>query len=504
MKTLAVLMSTILLLSSGGDFGVQPTDITFTVKSGRVTPGSVTLKITCPDDIPWEIEHPPGFGGEKSGVGTSYVTVYPLGNLQKAKTESDLIVRSEFGESVVQITVKRELPIEFDMRVFPDRRTFHPGDSGEFKILITCPNPDACGQIKFTEPAEHVSGRVAVIPNYIMPPGVASVGMGSSRSTNPRLFTLPVRAESRNRKQGATIKSDVVALGELPENPEAEVSSDEIAFTRGCDESDKIISITPLADEGLFIWEAVPNKPWIDLTPKQGKGSSEIKVSLYRDGVTADQDDGLITLKFPGVQSVEKTIRVQLKPNPANYFSVSESEVRLGPPETLYSPSLFHVQALEDVSWEISKKPEWLMVSADRGTGNACIACYASNTGCDNNLVEGELIIRLTDYPDILRVVPVKRLIVDEFLPKDIDLTRWKNGFRGEMICSSFSPETLVVKQPSNGWVVNVDSSYVPKISVYVRRMWGVDDIEEVTLYRHRTGLGLAPTIHSLVMKLLD
>ncbi len=501
--TIALICSVLLMVTPATDFNVKPDDITFEVKSKRVTPKSVTLTVECPEEISWDIEYPPGFGGEKSGVGPGYLAIYPLGDLSHAKDESDLIFKSELGTKKVHISVEKEKPINFDMRVFPEKRIFHPGGSGVFTILLTCPDKNICGRIRFTEPAEHVSGRVAVVPNFLTPPGVATVGMSSSSFTNPNSFSLPVRANSKNRKASGTIKSEVVKIGKLPAKPSFEISTTEISFIPGIDENEKFIEITPLADEKIFYWEATPNKSWIDFEPKQGKGKGKIKVTLFHNGLTNDVDEGSITLTFPGLETIEKEILVKLLPNPTDHFFVSPEVVQIGPPETMYKAPTITIDVLPNVSWEVKNIPGWLSVAPTSGQGTSTVLCTVIEESKEVIFRENELSIQLKNFPSEVRIINVQHISPKSFLPDSLILKSSGNIFTGQMICKSFdNNEILIVRQPSNGWFTWINTSELPKIKLHVRRIWGDDTEKILTIYRLRPAFN--PQIFYLRVTLSD
>jgi len=485
--TIALICSVLLMVTPVTDFNVKPDDITFEVKSKRVIPKSVTLTVECPEETTWDVEYPPGFGGEKSGVGPGYLAIYPLGDLSHAEDESDLIFKSELGTKKVHITVKKEKPINFDMRVFPEKRIFHPGGSGVFTILLTCPDKNICGRVRFTEPAEHVSGRVAVVPNFLTPPGIATVGMSSSSFTNPNSFSLPVKANSKNRKASGTIKSEVVAIGKLPAKPSFKISTNKISFIPGIDEDEKLIEITPLADEKIFYWEATPNKPWIDFEPKQGKGKGKIKVILFHDGLTSDVDEGSITLTFPGLETIEKEILVKLLPNPTDHFFVSPEVVQIGPPETMHKTPIITIDVLPDVTWEVKNIPYWLSVVPSSGQGTSTVLCTIIKESEEETFRENELSIQLKDFPSEVRTVNIQHISPKSFLPDSLILKSSENIFTGQMICRSFDRnEILIVRQPSNGWFTWINTSELPKIKLNVKRIWGNDTEKILTIYRLR------------------
>ncbi len=505
MKTVfSIVCSTILLLTPILDFDVIPKSIQFEVKNGRVSPKSALVIIQCPDDTPWKAEYPEGFGGEKEGIGAKNLIIHPLGDLSTASEESALKITSGNVTKSIEIMVNREKIINFDLRIFPERRVFHPGGSGEFVFLITCPDETACGQIKFTEPAEKPSGRVAVMPNYLTPPGIAKIAMSSSIHTKPNSFNLPVKANSKNRKFSGIIKSEVVELGDLPEKPIAEISTDNVSFIPGIDEAGKIITITPDSDTKNFRWEAVPDKPWIDFEPNHGYGNARIKVNLYKDGLTTDVDSGKIIFTFPGMETITREVVVDLLPNPTENFFVSPKTVFLGPLETLFSKPQIEIDVLTDTSWEIIEKPEWLNLSQENGVGKTIIDCdIIEDFESNERMVESEVVIRLSDYKESILSVKIMNLTTNKFLPEKVDCKKSGNVYKTDFFCATFDGnENLFFMQPNNGWLVRPNLSDYPKIGLSIYRLWGNDNTETLKVFRVIPGFN--PELYLLDVSLID
>jgi len=477
------------------DFVVSPSEITFEVRSNKPSPKYHEIYIDCADGDGWSVEYPFGFGGETEGTGSATLRVYPLGNLARADDVSMLEIKVGEITRTVTINVVREKIQKFTMRIFPGKRTFYPGGSGKFTILLTCPDSEACGTVTFTKPKDPVSGRVGVAPTYIDLPGIATTGMGSTTYTEPKLFSLEIEASTKNYKQTATMTSDVVGEETLPENPEADISTDSIKFTKGVSGQTEYIDVIPTADENLFVWEALPTVPWIDIEPKQGRGKGRIKVTVFQEGLTDDAQDGVIELTFPGKISVEKVVAVKLVPNPADNFEVTPENIFISTPD-IAPPTQLFVDVLEGVKWSVVDSSSWIVSSVTSGVGPGEVTLRVQSDEQKNAILKGHLTVALTDY-NTQKTITVSGYVAPEgYLPKEIVLSKSDDLFTGKFVVGSMNRgELLLPVQSKPSFHMWLDVENWPEVTLRVKRLWGDEQPpDKVVFWRYIPGvIGFVP-----------
>ena len=118
-------------------------------------------------------------------------------------------------------------------------------------------------------------------------------------------------------------------------------------------------------------WSLVTNASWITVNPKQGVGNASLSVSISPN-TSAIARSGKIDIT---AGALVKTIAVNQAgvENPQDQFEIAYNDLKL-----TYQSSDTTLKVTSNRNWEIKNPSDWLVFSANQGTGNALLTLYAS------------------------------------------------------------------------------------------------------------------------------
>ncbi len=110
-------------------------------------------------------------------------------------------------------------------------------------------------------------------------------------------------------------------------------------------------------------WTASTKDAWLDITPKSGKsGKTKVKISATPN-TNIDERIGEIGINLSDVKTAAITVKqkglyLTLEPTDVVFSSLSESKT---------------INVSSNVEWSVLEKPDWITLSATKGTGNGSL-----------------------------------------------------------------------------------------------------------------------------------
>lgn len=215
---------------------------------------------------------------------------------------------------------------------------------------------------------------VTITPNSGNGDTDITIKVGENTNTNDRTATITVATEDNKLTAKINVKQKGVDAS-ISVNPSNITFSSVASSVKG-----KVTSNTG--------WSAVSSESWLQVSPSNGEGNSEITITAESNENTSGRT-GKITLKTKD-GSAQSVINVNQN-GVSQSISVNPSSISAGA-----SKSSVTVSIKSNTSWNITTNQSWVSTSKSSGTGNSDITVNISQNSSSSNR-NAQITVKSTD-----------------------------------------------------------------------------------------------------------
>ena len=309
------------------------------------TGGNNTVKITANRD--WKVVPSASWisVNPSQGVGNSNLTISLANNTTFTARTGKVDVTA--GAIVRTITINQAASVKVDT-LLVDKITINAVSTGGNNTVKITANRDW----KVVPSASWIS----VNPSQGVGNSNLTISLANNTSFTARTGKVDITAGAIVRtitiNQAASVKVDTLLVDKTSINAVSTGGNNTVIITANRD------------------WKVVPSASWISVNPSQGVGNSNLTISLANNTTFTARTGKVDVTAGAIVRTI--TINQAGESQPQDQFEISYSDLKLE-----HKASDTTLKITSNRSWELKNPSDWILFSANQGSGNAILKIYS-------------------------------------------------------------------------------------------------------------------------------